>query len=226
MFEPNVDGLTRHLRFLNGRVFECICQLSEPRLKGLKAFCEEYLGRLQSSDPYVPTFYKLPDDRQMMWNTIREFWTFLDVQFLDEIIAYLNQSNLIMCLREHHSLISKYSTTTLEDCQEKKIKLPRKSCLLKMSFKSNQKVYSLKKILQSKDYLKQLGVDRSLFEGFTVSSVVLYFSISPSSASHLLSIVPDHIFALQSYGMSHIGIHGHWDIDIGSGRIEYYWVCT
>jgi hypothetical protein len=196
--------------------------LSEARFEGLKEFCEHYLGSLQAEyDPHVPTYYKLPNDRQEMWVIIREHWTILDIQFLEEIVNFLNERDLKEYICKHHSLIVQYATHTLSPFRKKRIKL-RKCHLLKVTSKSDPQLYSIKKVLQVKEYLLKLGVDRSLFEGFTISSVTLLFSISPYHANHLLSVLCDHIFVLRSLEVYLIGVHGKWELNVDEGRIEHF----
>jgi hypothetical protein len=222
VYEPNIDGLGKHFRMLTGHVRTRISQLSEARFEGLKEFCEHYLGSLQAEyDPHVPTYYKLPNDRQEMWVIIREHWTILDIQFLEEIVNFLNGGDLKEYVCKHHSLIVQYSTHTLSPFRKKRIKL-RKCHLLKVTSKSDPQLYSIKKVLQVKEYLLKLGVDRSLFEGFTISSVTLLFSISPYHANHLLSVLCDHIFVLRSLEVYLIGVHGKWELNVDEGRIEHF----
>ena len=103
--EPKLRGLQDHLRRVDFELMATIFNLPDEIYKPLKRSCEDYIGSLTSNDPLSYRPHRLPDDRQLMWREIRGYWNPLDIQFLERIIRWIGDSDLLGLLEQHRSLV-------------------------------------------------------------------------------------------------------------------------
>ena len=217
-----MPDLEDHLRKMDHELCAYILQLQpEDKYTPLKLSCEEYIGSLKRSmrNPFNYQPYPLPNDRQKMWKKIRRFWNQLDVRFPATIIDLIEESSqkhqLSILLEEHHNLIAKFSGNTLEQFHKENIGLSDGPHL---TVKVNDNP-TLKMILDLQDYLVKLGVEKSLFKGFTYGCVVLYFLISPASVKQLPFTLSAYFPELVSMGVLTIAVPGQWEVDVTTRKI-------
>ena len=219
--EPQMPDLEDHLRKMDHELCTCILQLQPEKYISLKLSCEDYIGSLKHSmrKPFKYQPYPLPNNRQKMWREIREFWNQLDVRFPATIIDLIEESSqksqLSILLKEYHNLIAKFSGNTLEEFHKENIGLSNGPHLT-VKVKDNP---TLKMILDLEDYLVKLGVEKSLFKGFTHGCVVLYFLISPASVKLLPFTLSTYFPELVSMGVLTITVPGQWEVDIATRKI-------
>ena len=213
--EPQMPDLERHLRKMDHELCTCILQLQPEKYISLKLFCEDYIGSLKRRNRFKYQPHPLPNDRQKMWREIRGFWNQLDVRFPATIIDLIEDCQLSILLKEYHNLIAKFSGNTLEQFHKENIGLSNDPHLT-VKVKGNP---TLKMILDLQDYLVKLGVEESLFKGFTHGCVVLYFLISPASVKQLPFTLSTYFPELVSMGVLTIAVPGQWEVDVTTRKI-------
>ena len=175
LFYPVISDLEDDFSDLATEVLELIKTLEASNLKRLCTNLANFLKVPPSSPPlHVPEEY----------DTLKSFlisrWDPLQIQFLQEVVRYLETPDLSKQLKKYEELLKKEITAFLSECKIKQVPYKRLAhlSLLAVTIDCTPSELSLSRILELKEFLvRELGLGEAQFLGFSVGSVILYFSI-------------------------------------------------
>ena len=158
-------------------MLELIKTLEASKLAKLRTFLANLLKPKvppSSPPPYVPEKY------EELKSFLISRWDPLQIDVLQEIVGYLEMPDLSKQLKKYEKLLKKEIPSFLSECRIKQVpykRLPHLS-LLAVTMNSTPSELSLSRILELKEFfVRKLGLGEALFQGFSLGSITLYFSI-------------------------------------------------
>ena len=210
---PSIEKVERNFHLLTADVNGYIFDLSDKDYSSLHYYCQLRVGSLQKG-PLSSNLPELPKAREELMVALSKYWNALSFGLLEDVVNYkvFNMSELLERLKAHTDLLGNFCRTTLGECRKNGIKL-HKLQHLKITFQEDPTKFALGKILKFQNFLKEkCGIEQSLFEGFDIGSVILFFLISHDAASRLRSRLNDSAATLSSLGVCRIEFEGLWEL--------------
>ena len=197
---------------LASRIEAKVLKLKLKRLKGLKTHVET---KLKSKYPAGQGF--LPSKADDLISAIRQYWDFLNFEFAQLVVTYLENEMLQKQMRDYEEKVRSKVQATLSTCKQRHIqpKSPYNCVPMSVTVNVDAHSYSLHRILQMKDFLKhKIGVDFPLFDGWTDGCIKLHFHILEEDVNTAEHGLKEHFQELKKLQVTRLEVFGRFYLDV------------
>ena len=166
----------------------------------------------------------IPNTPSRLCDFIEENSSPYEIWLIVHAVEILGNKELKLALDECTKDLSIYLTETLLSLKTRGVTLPQRKHLIHMAVVLSKEQVLLSLVLHLKEYfMKYLHLTESIFEGFQVGCIVLFFSILKKDAALLAPKVLSHSAELKkAFNMTHLIVFEYFVCDFEKATIERF----
>ena len=169
-----------------------------------------------------------------LYKFIAENSTPYEIFLVEKAVGELSDEKLTKAFSDYKPKLHLSLQKKLTSYQQRKFIIPRRADHTHLAVVVSKDEVLLSLVLHLKEYfVKYIGLQECLFEGFQEGCAVFYFAITTADAVFLSLNILSHLAELKRrFTITHVVVFSHFAVDIDQGSVELlvseylcYWMC-